>query len=67
MKDIDKAALKSLCKNTGVDVSESGGKVRISNGHEMGFLEVLDRRRYQVELVKEKPERFRASSRKAVQ
>lgn len=66
MKDIDKAALKKLCKSTGVDVSESEGKVIIADGHEMAFLQVLDRRRYQLELVKDKPEKFVAASRKPI-
>lgn len=66
MKNIDKAALKKLCKSTGVDVSESKGKVIIADGHEMAFLQVLDRRRYQLELVKDKPERFVAASRKPI-
>lgn len=65
-KSIDKAALKSLCKRTGVEVSESKGKVIVSIGHEMGFLEVLDRRRYEVSLVKEMPERYRAASRRKI-
>jgi hypothetical protein len=65
-KDIDKAALKKLCKQTGVEVSESKGKVTVATGHEMGFLEVLDRRRYGVSLVKEKPERYRAASRRKI-
>jgi hypothetical protein len=62
-KNIDKAALKRLCKSTGVEVSESKGKICVSTGHEMGFLEVLDRRRYELELVKGQPERFKAASR----
>jgi hypothetical protein len=66
MKDIDKAALKKLCKNTGVVVSESKGRVIIADGHEMAFLQVLDRRRYQLELVKDKPEKFVAASRKPI-
>lgn len=66
MKNIDKAALKKLCKSTGVDVSELKGKVIISDGHEMAFLQVLDRRRYQLELVKDKPEKFVAASRKPI-
>lgn len=66
MKDIDKAALKKLCKSTGVEVSESKGKVIISDGHELAFLQVLDRRRYQLELVKGKPEKFVAASRKSI-
>jgi len=62
-KNINKAALKKLCKNTGVEVNESKGKIVVSAGHEMGFLEVLDRRRYEIELVEGRPERFKASSR----
>jgi hypothetical protein len=65
-KNIDKAALKRLCKRTGVEVKESQGTVIVSDGHEMGFLEVLDRRRYEVDLVKEKPERYRAASRRQI-
>ena len=65
-KSIDKAALKSLCRRTGVEVKESKGKVTVSEGHEMGFLEVLDRRRYELELVKGQPERFRAASRRKI-
>lgn len=65
-KNIDKSLLKRLCKQTGVDVRESKGKVTISEGHEMGFLEVLDRRRYEVNLVKASPERYRAASRRAI-
>jgi hypothetical protein len=32
----------------------------------MGLLEVLDRRRYEVELVKDSPERFKAASRRKI-
>ena len=63
-KDIDKALLKKMCKQTDVDVSESKGTLYVAAGHEMGFLEVLDRRRYEVSLVKEKLERYKAASRK---
>lgn len=65
-KSIDKALLKKLCKQTGVKVAESGGKITVEPGHEMAFLEVLDRRRYEVSLVKEKPELYRAGSRKKI-
>jgi hypothetical protein len=65
-KSIDKALLKRLCKQTGVSVAESGGKITVEPGHEMGFLEVLDRRRYEVSLVKEKPELYRAGSRRKI-
>ena len=61
--NIDKRALKRLCMNTGVDIHESNGKITIDDGSVMGFLEVLDRRRYEIELVKDSPERYRAPSR----
>lgn len=66
-RKIDKTALKQVCKKTGVNVSESGGKILIDEGHEIGFLEVLDRRRYELELVKGSPERFRATSRQKIE
>lgn len=65
-KNLDKSLLKKLCKQTGVEVAEAKGKVLITDGHEMGFLEVLDRRRYEVSLVREKPERYRAASRRKI-
>ena len=65
-KNIDKSALKKLCKDTGVEMRESKGKLIVDSGHIMGFLEVLDRRRYELELVKGSPERFRAASRQKI-
>jgi hypothetical protein len=65
-KNIDKNALKKLCTDTGVEVKESRGKLIVASGHIMGFLEVLDRRRYEIELVKGSPERFRAASRRKI-
>lgn len=65
-KNIDKSLLKKLCRQTGVEIAEAKGKVLITDGHEMGFLEVLDRRRYEVSLVREKPERYRAASRRKI-
>jgi hypothetical protein len=63
-KNIDKQALKKLCKSTGVVIDETSGKIVVDESDIMGFLEVLDRRRYQIELVKSAPERYRAASRK---
>lgn len=65
-KNIDKAELKKLCGKTGVTISEKNGKLTIGPGDEMGFLEVLDRRRYELELVKGVPERFKAASRRKI-
>ena len=61
--NVDRSALKKLCKNTGVEVRVSKGKLIVEDGHFMGFLEVLDRRRYELELVRGTQERFRAASR----
>ncbi len=66
-KDIDRAALRKLCKDTGVEFREVNGRFTVADGHVMGFLEVLDRRRYELELVKGAPERFRASSRRKLE
>lgn len=51
---------------TGVGVRESKGRLIADSGHIMGFLEVLDRRRYDLEPVKGSPERFQASSRRKI-
>ena len=63
LQGMDQHALKALCDSTGVDIQEVNGKIAVNSGHEMGFLEVLDRRRYRLELVPNQPERFRAPSR----
>jgi GTP:adenosylcobinamide-phosphate guanylyltransferase len=65
-KNIDKTNLKKLCKSTGVNVSESGGKLVVKEESIMGFLYVLDRRLYQVELIKDSPESFLAASRSRI-
>jgi hypothetical protein len=65
-KDIDKSYLKKHCKATGVEIQETKGKIVVQNGLALGFLEVLDRRRYEIELVKGSPERFRAASRSKI-
>lgn len=62
-ENIDTNALKSLCNDTGVKISESDGKISVQDGYVMGFLEVLDRRRYELELRRDSPEYYRASGR----
>jgi hypothetical protein len=64
--NIDKGLLKKLCKTTRVEVAEHAGKLIVADGHIMGFLEVLDRRRYELELVQGSPERFKAGSRSRI-
>ena len=65
-RGIDKSLLMRLCTETGVKFSKSKRQLRISAGHEMGFLEVLDRRRFEVTLVREEPEKYRAASRSKI-
>jgi hypothetical protein len=65
-KNVDKAKLKDLCHRTGVKFTEAKGKLVIDQGSIIDFLGVLDRRLYEVELVKGKPESFRAASRSRI-
>lgn len=64
--NISRKALKALCLDTGVGVTVKGGVMTVEPGHEMGFLEVLDRRRYEVNLIEGFQERFRAGSRSRI-
>ena len=64
--NIDKGYLKRLCKKTAVQISEVNGRLVVDSGSIMDFLGVLDRRLYQVELVKNSPESFRAASRSKI-
>jgi len=66
MNDIDKNLLKNFCNKTGVEINEVNGKIIVDEKHIMGFLKVLDRRRYGVELVRGLPETYDASSRSKV-
>ena len=61
--NIDRAALKRLCTDAGVEITEENSKIEVPTGSEMAFLEVLDRRRYTIELADGETERFKAASR----
>lgn len=63
-RNVNKARLIACCKQSSVKVEDKSGKLCVEDQHIMGFLEVLDRRRYEVELVAGKPEQFRALSRR---
>lgn len=60
---IDRQQLFDACAATGVDLSKDGEQFVIDDKNIMGFLEVLDRRRYEVKLVPDEPEQYRAPSR----
>lgn len=65
--NVDKAYLLKLCSDTGVQVKEVKGKLIVEEGSVMDFLGVIDRRLYQVELVKGSPESFRAANRSKIE
>jgi hypothetical protein len=65
-KNVDKASLKKHCTNMKLDVKELKGKLVVAPEAIMGFLAVLDRRLYQVELVKDSPESFFATGRSKI-
>jgi Domain of unknown function (DUF4868) len=65
-KNIDKSFLKKLCADTGVKIREKKSKLIVEEDSVMDFLGVLDRRLYQVELVKGSPESFKAASRSRI-
>ena len=64
--NLDKPALEALCKATGVLLENAQGKIVVPEQHILPFLEVVDRRRYEIGLVAETCERYRASSRTRV-
>ena len=66
MLGVDRDAVMRQCRVTGVDVTLTKGKITVAETEVMGLLEVLDRRRYQVELVRERPESYRATGREMV-
>ncbi len=60
---ISKRRLKAECKEAGLKVEQKDGRLVPSEGSEMGFLMLLDRRRYTVTLIEQQPETYEAPSR----
>lgn len=58
--------LKKGCKANGIEFVTKGGKVFPKEGSEMAFLELLDRRRYTLELIDEQEEFYVAPNRRSV-
>lgn len=65
-QNISQSLLKKACKTYGVETETKNGKLTIGVGSEMKFLDILDRRMYQQELVENLPEQYRAGSRRRV-
>lgn len=61
---VDPVKLQQVCQKTGVEVSEDNGRLTVAERHILGFLEVLDRRRYEIELIPGSREPFLAASRR---
>lgn len=63
---LDEDALKVLCQSTGVKLDISGEHIAVPDDQILPFLEVIDRRRYEIGLVPDTPEQYKASSRTRV-
>ena len=66
LQNIDKEKLINYCNKTGVHVFTKNGLICINQSSEMDFLEVLDRRRFEIDLSSGEAELFRAASRKLI-
>ena len=66
LSGIDPEALRKLCEETDVEVEYVEGSLSVHEGHAMGFLEVLDRRRYVDALDPTMRESYRAASRQKI-
>ena len=64
-RGISYTVLRNACNENDVDITESNGHIDVSQDI-MGFLEILDRRRYNVNLIANHPEQFRAVSRQKI-
>lgn len=67
LKVVDRSRLEELCRTTGVEIRDEAGQMTVAEGHVMGFLEVLDRRRFVDELDPQNPEPYRAASRHKIE
>ncbi len=65
-RGVDKHKLLNLCQKTGVSVEEIGDSIHVHEQSIVGFLEVLDRRRYEIEITESGPESYRASIREKI-
>ena len=63
---LDKTALQNLCAGQGIPLDERAGDIMVGDAYIMPFLEVIDRRRYEIGLVPRAPEHYKASSRTRV-
>jgi hypothetical protein len=65
-QNVSQRLLRNACRTHGVDVQVRNGTITIAAGHEMTFLDILDRRMYELELVEGSREQYKAGSRRRV-
>jgi len=65
-QNISQRLLRNACRTHGVDVQVRNGTITIPGGYEMMFLDILDRRMYELELVEGSREQYKAGSRRRV-
>ena len=65
-ENISRKLLRRSCKTHGVEVQLKDGRIEVSSGHAMAFLDILDRRRYVQELIEGSQEHYKASGRHRV-
>lgn len=65
-QNISQRLLKAACRTHGVNVQVRNGTITVSSGNEMMFLDILDRRMYELELVEGSREQYKAGSRRRV-
>lgn len=61
---INKAKLKKRCEDMGVKIEDDSGKITVVDGNELEFLQILDGRLYQVDIMTGEAQTYLAASRK---
>lgn len=64
--DTSRTRLESACRDNKIELVKSGRKIAPAPGHEMAFLQLLDRRSYTIELTSKGKEFYEATSRRSV-
>ena len=66
LSSISADKFSNACKENGISLVQHNGKWTPEPKHEMAFLEMLDRRRYNDPLIDQNPDAYRADARKKV-
>ena len=64
--NLDSEKVVGVCERQGVEVRLREGKIEVEDEYILGFLELIDRRLYEVDMSGDDPEHYRASSRRRV-